>query len=66
MQQPEGKYSITVNAVAAGGEPINVQTYTVGIADGADSSGSTVNLSINGVAVPLSDVVSVKEVPPGT
>ena len=66
VQQPEGKYTITVNAVAAGGEPINVQTYTVGIADGADSSGDTVNLSINGVAVPLSDVVSVKEVPPGT
>ncbi len=66
VQQPGGKYTITVNAVAAGGASIDVQTYTVGIADGADSSGDTLNLSINGVAVPLSDVVAVREVPPGT
>ena len=64
--QPEGKYTITVNAVTADGGSIKVQTYTVGIADGADSSGDTVKIFINGVAVPLSDVVAVKKAPPTT
>lgn len=64
VQQPDGKYTIAVNAVTADGGSVNVQTYTVGIADGADSSGDTVKIFLNGVAVPLSDVVAVKKAPP--
>jgi flagellar basal-body rod modification protein FlgD len=66
VPQPEGKYTIAVNAVTADGGSVKVQTYTVGIADGADSSGDTIKIFINGVAVPLSDVVAVKKAPPTT
>ena len=64
LDLPEGKYKITVTAADGNGNPINVQTYTFGTVDGADSSGDTVNLTINGVAVPLSDVVTVKNPSP--
>jgi len=65
-QQPDGKYTISVTAVGDNGESLNVQTYTVGIADGADSSSGTVKLTINGVEVPLSEVIAVKEPPAET
>lgn len=65
LDLPEGKYKITVTAADADGKPVNVQTYTVGTVDGADSSGETVNLTINGVSVPLADVVTVKDPPAG-
>lgn len=66
VQQPDGKYTISVNALANSGQPLLVQTYTAGIVDGADSSSGTVKLTINGVEVPLSEVVTVKEPPTET
>lgn len=64
LQLPDGKYSMAVSAVDKNGQPIDVKTYTVGIVDGADSSGETVNVLINGVSVPLADVVTVKPTEP--
>jgi flagellar basal-body rod modification protein FlgD len=66
VQQPDGKYTITVTAVGSNGQSLGVQTYTAGLVDGADSSGDTVKLTIRGVEVPLSDVVAIKEPPANT
>lgn len=63
LQLPDGKYKINVSATTAEGAPIEVTTFTVGIVDGADSSGETINITINGVSVPLADVVTVKPNP---
>ncbi len=64
MQLPDGNYKITATAVDKNGQPIDLQTYTVGTVDGVDNSDGTVNISINGVVVPLSDVVTVKNTAP--
>lgn len=64
-QLPDGKYKISVSAATEDGQPIEVKTYAVGIVDGADSSGDTINITINGVSIPLADVVTVKANPPG-
>ena len=66
VQQADGKYTISVTAVGNNGESLNVQTFTAGIADGADSSSGTVKLTINGVEVPLSEVIAVREPPAET
>jgi len=63
VQHPDGKYTITVSAAGSSGQALSVQTYTAGIVDGADSSSGTVKLIINGVEVPLSEVITVKEPP---
>lgn len=65
LQLPDGKYSFTVSAVDKNGLPIEPKTYTVGIVDGADSSGDSIMVTINGVGIPLKDVVTVKPAAPG-
>lgn len=64
VQLPDGQYTITARAVDAKGQPITVQTYAVGTADGVDNSSGTTNISINGVEVPVSDVTTVKTTAP--
>lgn len=65
LQLPDGKYSIVVSAVDKNGAQIDPTTYAVGIVDGADSSGNSIMVTINGVGVPLKDVVMVKPATPG-
>ncbi|MDX1486403.1 MAG: flagellar hook assembly protein FlgD [Alphaproteobacteria bacterium] len=66
VTQPDGTYSITVTAAGENGNSIHVETYAVGIVDGADSSGETVKLTINGIAYPLADVVAVRDTAQGS
>jgi flagellar basal-body rod modification protein FlgD len=61
---PDGKYTISVAAATADGEAIPVETYTVGVVDSADSSSGSIQISINGVSVPIEDVITVKPSPP--
>jgi len=65
LQLADGKYKIVASAVNDRGDQIKVDTYAVGIVDGADSSKGSVNITINGVPVPLSDVTTIKEAPTG-
>lgn len=65
LKLPDGKYEIVIGAVDEKGQQIQSQGFTVGIVDGADNSGDKVNITINGIAVPLADVVTVKDPPSG-
>jgi flagellar basal-body rod modification protein FlgD len=65
LQLPDGKYSVVVSAADKDGQPIDAETYTIGIADGADSSGDSIMVTINGINVPLEDVLTVKAAAPG-
>jgi flagellar basal-body rod modification protein FlgD len=61
LQLPDGKYTFTVTAVDDKAQPIEAQTFTVGVVDAADGSGTDgVKVSINGVIVPLADIVAIK------
>ncbi|MFM2130532.1 MAG: hypothetical protein RL477_2078 [Pseudomonadota bacterium] len=64
LQLPDGKYSIVVSAVDKAGEAIDGESYAVGLVDGADSSSGSVMVTINGVGVPLADVITVKPAAP--
>lgn len=62
---PDGKYKFSVSAVDKDGQPIEAQTYTVGIAESAEGAGGEVRITIDGVSVSLFSVVTVKASPPG-
>lgn len=66
LQLPDGKYSVVVTAINAEGQTVDSETYTIGIVDGADSSGDGVLVSINGVKVPLEDIVTIRDTAPST
>lgn len=60
-QMPPGNYTLTVSAVDKNGGQIAATVGSLGVVDGVDSSADgTVNLVINGVEVPLNNVVSVQ------
>lgn len=58
--QPDGKYSILVTALDANGDPISTETGIVGTVTGFETTGDgSILLSLNGIGVPISDIVSV-------
>lgn len=65
LQLPDGKYSIAVSAADEQGNQIQAQTFTVGIADSVEGNGGNAEITINGINVPLANVISVKSEPPG-
>ncbi|PCJ58748.1 MAG: flagellar biosynthesis protein FlgD [Rhodospirillaceae bacterium] len=58
--QPDGKYSILVTSLDASGDPINTETGIVGTVTGFETTGDgSILLSLNGIGIPISDIVSV-------
>lgn len=57
---PSGTYSFTVKAATADGTEIPATTLVQGKVDGVSLDGASPVLSVGGVDVPLSDVISVK------
>ncbi|MFQ5785758.1 MAG: flagellar hook assembly protein FlgD [Alphaproteobacteria bacterium] len=64
VQQPDGTYTITVTARDAAGAPITVETRMQGRVTGVDTLDGELTLIVNGVPVPFSDVISVRESDP--
>jgi len=58
---PDGNYSISVSATDSFGNPIDATTRVSGRVTGVDTSSGSPVLTINGVQIPFSDVVSVRE-----
>jgi flagellar basal-body rod modification protein FlgD len=54
-----GAYTYKVSATGLKGEPVDSETYTVGRVDGTSFHGGEVGLRINGVLVPMLDIVEV-------
>ncbi len=61
VSQPDGVYSITVTAKDARGDPVETSTRITGRVTGVDTSSGKPVLTVNGVEVPMDDVVSVRE-----
>lgn len=57
---PSGKYSFTVKAATADGTEIPATTLVQGKVDGVSLDGTSPVLSVGGMDIPLSDVISVK------
>ena len=66
VQQPDGAYKINVNAIDADGGLISTSTQISGQVTRIDTVDGSIVLSINGVSVPLENVVSVIDNPPDT
>ncbi|MEW5702997.1 MAG: flagellar hook capping FlgD N-terminal domain-containing protein [Pseudomonadota bacterium] len=61
IAQPDGKYSIVVTAIDANNKPVAVETGIIGTVTGFETTvDGSVLLSLNGIGVPMTDVVSVK------
>ena len=60
---PDGIYGVAVTAVDNSGDRRAIGTGTVGRVTGAEIADGEVTLSISGVKVPLSQVVSITETP---
>src|SRR5690606_29931324 len=54
-----GSHSYKVNAIGTKREPVDSETYAVGRVDGTSCHGGQVGLRINGVLVPMLDIVEV-------
>ena len=60
IAQPDGKYSIVVTALDENGEPISTETGVIGTVTGFETTtDGSVLLSLNGIGVPIGDIVSV-------
>ncbi|MCE2510834.1 MAG: flagellar hook assembly protein FlgD [Alphaproteobacteria bacterium] len=60
IAQPDGKYSIVVTSLNENGEPIGVETGVIGTVTGFETTADgSVLLSLNGIGVPIGDIVSV-------
>lgn len=59
---PDGAYSITIEAADADGNRIDVATEVKGIVTGVDFTGSEPALLIDGIAVPLGSLRTVKAI----
>ncbi|BCS55821.1 flagellar hook assembly protein FlgD [Geobacter sp. SVR] len=57
---PAGTYHFAVNGTAANGTAVAATTYTTGIVDGVSFANGTPMLTVGGISVALSDVISVK------
>ncbi len=60
-QEPEGLYSITVNAVDSAGESISTTTYTTGTVDGVENTEAGPQLTIGQMKVPVLSVVTISQ-----
>lgn len=61
---PDGKYSLVVTALDATGESISTETGVIGIVTGFETTNDgSIVLSLNGIGVPIVDIVSVKPDP---
>ncbi|MGB1547407.1 MAG: flagellar hook assembly protein FlgD [Alphaproteobacteria bacterium] len=61
IDQPDGKYSIIVTALDQNGEPVSVETGVIGTVTGFETTADgSVLLSLNGIGIPIGDIVSVK------
>jgi flagellar basal-body rod modification protein FlgD len=60
-QAPDGTYTFSVVAKDAAGNPLTATTYTTGVVTSADTSNGTTSLSIGGVSVPFSSIVSIRQ-----
>ena len=61
---PEGNYTITITARDADNELIEVPTSVFGRVTGIESTNDGALISMDGVHIPLSDILSVKETEP--
>lgn len=62
--QPDGKYSILVTALDANGDPVGTETGIIGTVTGFETTADgSVLLSLSGVGVPITDIVSVSPQP---
>ena len=64
VTQPDGIYTVTVSARAADDSLIPVATRVSGRVTGVDTVDGNILLTVNGVGVPIEDVVSVVESTP--
>lgn len=60
--QPNGVYSIEVEAKDAGGNNVSSQVYTTGVVSAVDSAGGQVYLSIGELSIPIGIVTSIRQV----
>jgi flagellar basal-body rod modification protein FlgD len=59
---PAGAYNFTVKGTSASGTAVSAATYTTGRVDGVSFVNNTPTLTIGAIAVPITDVISVKGV----
>jgi flagellar basal-body rod modification protein FlgD len=57
---PPGNYTLTVSAIDTNSKDIPATVGSIGPVQGVDSSSGTLNLIVNGVPVPFTNVVSVR------
>jgi flagellar basal-body rod modification protein FlgD len=58
---PDGTYKTTVTATDGAGKPVGTTTTIVGRVTGLTTANGTTALTVNGLKIPLSDVVSVRD-----
>ena len=59
---PAGEYNFSLNAKDVKGNPVNILSNIIGIADGVLFDGDVPYLTIKGMKIPVSDIEEVKEV----
>jgi flagellar basal-body rod modification protein FlgD len=59
-QLPDGNYTLAVTAADAKGNPVTATVGSIGTVDGIDSSTGTLNVIVDGIAVPYDQIVSVQ------
>jgi flagellar basal-body rod modification protein FlgD len=64
LPQPDGPYTLIISALGPNGEIQNVQKTVFGEVTGAGAENGIVSLFINGITVPMDQVLSVSEAAP--
>ena len=64
VTQPDGIYTVTVSARGAGDNLIPVATQISGRVTGVETVDGSILLTVNGVGVPIEDIISVVETTP--
>lgn len=64
LPQPEGPYTLIISALGSSGEIQNVEKTVFGKVTGAGAEDGVVSLFINGITVPMDQVLSVSEAAP--
>lgn len=64
LPQPDGPYTLIISALGPNGEIQNVQKTVFGEVTGAGAEDGVVSLFINGITVPMDQVLSVSEAAP--